>query len=116
MPKDQNDEPRYQEFEDPETGDNYVIRGLGPLPRLARDCLARLDEDGLHTKWRSKDDDIRPVRLKESGQTFWPTQFCCGDHRASLGLPYPRGRRGTSDPRQPEVPARFFSEVYWPYE
>jgi hypothetical protein len=65
--EDQYGEPRYQEFEDPETGDDYVIRRVGFLPRLAGELQVKLHETGLHTKWRSKVDDIRPVRLKESG-------------------------------------------------
>jgi hypothetical protein len=68
--EDQNGEPRYQEIEDPETGD-YVVSRVGHLPKLARKCLTRLGKVGLHTKWRSKEDNIQLVRLKESGQAFW---------------------------------------------
>jgi hypothetical protein len=31
----------------------------------------KLHKTGLHTKYRSEEDEIRPVRLKGSGQTFW---------------------------------------------
>ena len=68
--EEQRNEDRYYEDWDEETGD-YIIRRKGPLPRLARASLEKLSEAELHKKWRSEDDAMYPVHLKENGDTFW---------------------------------------------
>jgi hypothetical protein len=83
MPEDHRGKLPYWEFEDAETGARGIKR-VGYTPGLARACLAKLREIGLHTKWPSEDDELYSVRLKESGQSFW-LEF--GNNRDYGGMP-----------------------------